>query len=181
MARVPYLDAEDLPETYRHLLDSPINVRRAIANSPGALEGFIPLAMYIRRESPLDPRLRELAIIQVGYLTGAVYEYVHHIEVGAKVGVTDDDVRAIARETAGETSDLPALDRAVLRAAREMTEDLTVGDETWALLESSLDRVHLVDLVMAIATYNSVVRILGTLKIDLEPGYDHYLEKFPLP
>jgi alkylhydroperoxidase family enzyme len=180
MARLPYLDADDLADDHRALLDSPINIRRIVANSPGALEGFIALAMYIRRKSPLDPRLRELAIIQVGYLTGSAYEYSHHVEVGAEFGVTDDDVRAIAREAAGEASDLPPLDRAVLRAAREMTADLTISDETWATLEGSLDKVQLVDLVMAIATYNSVVRILGALKVDLEPEYERYLERFPL-
>ena len=34
---------------------------------------------------------------------------------------------------------------------------------------------------MAIATYNGVVRVLGALEIDLEPGYESYLERFPLP
>ena len=181
MARLPYLDAADLAAEHRDLLDSPINIRRALAHSPGALQGFIALALYLRHESPLDPRLRELAIIQVGYVSGAAYEYGHHIEIGARVGVTDDDLRAIARETAGESSDLPPLDRAVLRAAREMTDGCAVSDETWSRLEAALDRTALVDLVMAIATYNGVVRVLGALEIDIEPGYESYLERFPLP
>ena len=108
MARLPYLDAADLAAEHRDLLDSPINLRRALAHSPGALQGFIALALYLRHDSPLDPRLRELAIIQVGYVSGAAYEYGHHIEIGARVGVTDDDLRAIARETARESSDPPA-------------------------------------------------------------------------
>ena len=78
-----------------------------------------------------------LAIIQVGYVSGAAYEYSHHIEIGARVGVTDDDLRAIARETAGESSDLPPLDRAVLCAAREMTDGCVVSDETWSRLEAA--------------------------------------------
>ena len=181
MARLPYLDAADLAAEHRDLLDSPINIRRALAHSPGALQGVIALALYLRHDSPLDPRLRELAIIQVGYVSGAAYEYGHHIEIGARVGVTDDDLRAIARETARESSDLPPLDRAVLRAAREMTDGHAISDETWSRLEAALDRTALVDLVMAIATYNGVVRILGALEIDIEPGYESYLERFPLP
>ena len=127
MARLPYLDAADLAAEHRDLLNSPINIRRALAHSPGALQGFIALAVYLRHESPLDPRLRELAIIQVGYVSGAAYEYGHHIEIGARVGVTDEDLRSIARETAGESSNLPPLDRAVLRAAREMTDGTTLS------------------------------------------------------
>ena len=181
MARLPYLDAADLAAEHRDLLDSPINIRRALAHSPGALQGFIALALYLRHESPLDPRLREFAIIQVGYVSGAAYESGHHIEIGARVGVTDDDLRSIARETAGESSNLPPLDRAVLRAAREMTDGHAISDETWTRLEAALDRTALVDLVMAIATYNGVVRVLGALEIDIEPGYESYLERFPLP
>jgi hypothetical protein len=35
--------------------------------------------------------------------------------------------------------------------------------------------------VIAIAFYNSTVRILASLKVDLEPEYRRYLEAFPLP
>ena len=34
---------------------------------------------------------------------------------------------------------------------------------------------------MVVAHYNAVIRILGALQIDLEPGYERYLEQFPLP
>ena len=34
---------------------------------------------------------------------------------------------------------------------------------------------------MTIAFYNAVVRVLATLQIDVEPGYEKFLEEFPLP
>jgi hypothetical protein len=37
------------------------------------------------------------------------------------------------------------------------------------------------ELIIAIATYNGVIRILNTLQIDVEDSYKPYLEKFPLP
>ena len=37
------------------------------------------------------------------------------------------------------------------------------------------------DLVITIAYYNAVVRLLATLKIDVEDDYLPYLEQFPLP
>ena len=37
------------------------------------------------------------------------------------------------------------------------------------------------DLERAIAFYNAVVRLLGTLQIDVEPEYQKYLEQHPLP
>jgi len=68
-----------------------------------------------------------------------------------------------------------------LRAAREMTADLAVSDATFAELKQSLDNERLTDLILTIAFYNAVVRILATLKIDVEDGYQKYLEEFPLP
>jgi len=78
-------------------------------------------------------------------------------------------------------SKLDPLSKTVLRAAREMTNDLAMSDATYAALEKALDREHLIDLTLVIAFYNAVVRLLATLQIDVEPEYQKYLEQHPLP
>jgi alkylhydroperoxidase family enzyme len=181
MARVPYLDQSDLPEQYKDLLARPIALNRAMANNPEASKAMSVLAMYIRHKSKLDPRLRELAILQVGYLAKSPYEYSHHVKLGREAGVSDDDIRAIGEETAGRLTKLDELSKTVLRAAREMTNDLAMSDATFAALEKALGREKLIDLMLAIGFYNSVVRILGTLQIDVESEYQHYLVEHPLP
>jgi alkylhydroperoxidase family enzyme len=181
MARVPYLNQSDLPPEHQELLARPIALNRAMANSPNASRAMSVLAMYIRHKSKLDARLRELAILQVGYLAKQPYEWSHHVKLGREFGVTDDDIRAIANETAGRPTKLDELSKAVLRAAREMTNDLAMSDATFATLEKALGREQVIDLTLAIAFYNSVVRILGTLQIDVEPEYQRYLEEHPLP
>jgi len=181
MARVPYLQQSDLPPEHRDLLARPIALNRAMANSPNASRAMSTLAMYIRHKSKLDPRLREMAILQVGYLTRQPYEYSHHVALGREAGVSDDDIRAINDETAGRPTRLDELSKTVLRAAREMTNDLAMSDTTFAALEKALGREQVIDLALAIAFYNGVVRLLGTLQIDVEPEYQHYLEEHPLP
>ena len=181
MARVPYLQQSDLPPEHQDILARPIALNRAMANSPNAAKAMTGLAMYIRHKSKLDPRLRELAILQVGYLAKSPYEYSHHVKIGRECGVTDDDIRAINEETAGRPTKLDALSKTVLRAAREMTADLAMSDETFATLEKALGREQVIDLALAIAFYNAVVRLLGTLQIDVEPDYQRYLEEHPLP
>ena len=181
MARVPYLTERDLAAENRDLLARDLNLYRALAHSPDSARQFMALGMHIRHRMLLDPRLREMAILQVGYLTRAPYEYAHHIEIGRAFGVTDADLRAIAAETAGDASGLPALDRAVLRAARELAAGTVLTDDTYAALARDLDHGRRVDLVMTIAFYCGVVRMLGALRIDVEPEYRHYLDDFPLP
>ncbi len=170
MARVPYVELKDS-----------INIRRALANSPMAAKKNSELAMYIRHESKLDARLRELAILQVGYSARCAYEYAHHVEIAREFGVSDDEIRAVADDTAGKPSTLDPVANLVLKAAREMTDGTAISDATFAGLKQHMTNEHLVDLVLAIAFYNATVRILDSLKVDVEPEYQHYLQEFPLP
>ncbi len=181
MARVPYLDKSTVPPEHHVLLGRNINLYRALVHSPEAARAFQGLGLFIRHKSRLDPRLRELAILQVGYITRAPYEWSHHIEIGRHFGVSDDDIRAVIAETEGRATRLEPLAKAVLRAAREMTQALAVSDATFAELRASLDAERVLDLVMTISFYNGVVRLLASLAIDVEPEYLKYLEEFPLP
>jgi len=181
MARVPYLDRENLAPEHQDLLKRNINLYRTLVHSPNALRRFSGLGQYIRFDSKLDPRLRELAILQVGYLTRSKYEYSHHIKIGRDFGVSDDDIRGMIAETDGRPSGLEPLTKSVLRAAREMTTDLAASDATFAELAAALSTEHLTDLVVTIGFYNAVVRILETMQIGVEDDYMQYLEQFPLP
>jgi alkylhydroperoxidase family enzyme len=181
MARLPYLDKSDLLPEHQDLLARNINLYRLLAHSPRAARSLNTLARFIRDGSRLDPRLRQLAILQVGYITRSRYEYSHHIRISREFEVSDDDIRAIAGETAGRSTTLDPLARAVTRAARDMTCNLAISDETFATLRQGLDDERLTDLIITIAYYNGLVRLMAALQIDVEPEYLAYLDEFPLP
>ncbi|MBI1398253.1 MAG: carboxymuconolactone decarboxylase family protein [Betaproteobacteria bacterium] len=181
MARLPYLDPADLAPENRDLLARNVNIYRAMTHSPDGTRSFLVLANYIRHHSRLDPRLREMAILQVGYATKSPYEYSHHIKIGHAFGVSDDDIRAIVAETEGRDTTLAPIEKAVLRAAREMVAGTELSDATFEALEAGLDKERIVDLLITISFYCGVVRFLGAVKIDVEDDYRQYLEAFPLP
>ncbi|HLY90069.1 MAG TPA: carboxymuconolactone decarboxylase family protein, partial [Acetobacteraceae bacterium] len=135
----------------------------------------------IRFRSKLDPRLRELAILQVGWLARSPYEWSHHVKLGLDFGVSEADIQALIDDTAGKPTALDALTSTVLRAAREMTLDGAMADGTFAKLQQALGNELIVDLTVTIGFYNAVVRLLATLQIDVEDDYMPYLKKFPLP
>jgi alkylhydroperoxidase family enzyme len=181
MARVPYLDKSDLAPEDQELLKRNITLHRALASSPNGLRAFGGLGQFIRYKSRLDPRLRELAILQVGYLARAPYEWSHHVKIGRDFGVSNDDIRALIDETEGKSSKLEPLAKLVLKAARETTSEGAISEATFAALAKDLDNERLVDLVITMSFYNAVVRLLGSLAIDVEPEYQPYLDEFPLP
>ena len=181
MARVPYLAKSDLAEADQDLLNRPISLFKALVNSPKAARAFSGVGGFIRYGSKLDPRLRELAILQVGWLARSPYEWSHHVKIGHDFGVTDDDIRALIDDTASKPTQLDAMAKTVLRAAREMTDDGAMSDATFATLQKALGNEQVVDLTLTIGFYNAVVRVLATLQIDVEDDYMPYLRQFPLP
>jgi alkylhydroperoxidase family enzyme len=180
MARLPYLDKSDLLPEHQDLLARNLNLYRVLAHSPRAARSLNTLARFIRDGSRLDPRLRELAILQVSYLTRSAWGYSHHIRIGREVGLSNEEIRAVVEETKGRPTELDLLAKTVLRAAREMTLDLVISDETFAALQQGLDNERLTDLVVTISFYNGLVRLLETMQVDVEEDYHLYLEDFPL-
>jgi AhpD family alkylhydroperoxidase len=179
MARVPYLRREDAApgaeavwqrvEAERKLPTG--NIFRALAHAPALLDAFLSYANALRDESELDPRLRELAILAVGHATGSEYEIAHHQSHATKAGVTR---RQLAEIADFENSDAfgPA-ELAVMRLARESTLQVDVSDQRWAEASAHLPAKQMVELCLTIAWYNSGVRIMGMLGIELEDSYRH--------
>ena len=181
MARLPYFDQEQLAPEHRDLLKRPINLTRLLVNSPGMAKAFGGIGNYIRHKSTLDPRLRELAILQVGWLERSEYEFTHHVRIGKEFGVTDEDIQGLMAETEGKPSKLEPPAKAILKGAREMTRDIGMSDATFAEIKKDLSNEHMTDLVLIIAYYCAVVRVLATMKIDNEPYYKEVLQQYPIP
>src|SRR6266849_2556842 len=80
--------------------------------------------------SQLDPKLRELALMTVGRLTEAEYEFVHHWNISLQVGVRREQLEHLADF---ESSSLfNEQECAVMRYAVEGTRDVKVSDATFA-------------------------------------------------
>lgn len=181
MARVPYLNEDDLPDDARSVLKRPINLHRALAHSVDGARAFGGIGTWIRYGAKLDPKLRELAILQVGWLAKSPYEWSHHVKIGKDFGLNDADIEAVKLESAGKVSDLPPLARNILKGAREAAADGAMSEATYAEIAADLDHERMVELVIVIAFYCGVVRLLASLGIDVEDSYQPHLDAHPLP
>lgn len=180
MARVPYLTPEDQDPENRELLDRPIDINRALANSPGALEANRFMGRWARYRSAVDPRLRELTIVAVGALTGNVYEYAHHVRLAKESGASSQDVDDVQRYFAGEGIELEPAARIALDAAYTLTVDGDLDDAQWNALEETLGRRAAIDLIVIVGYYNMVVRVLRGLDVRLEDDWSGELRAHPL-
>ena len=173
MARLSYLERDDLPELERGIFDDLLkqrgsigNIFRVVAHSPLLLRRMLYFSDGLRNRTKLDPRYRELAIMTVGRLTECEYEYVHHQAFAQRVGVRPEQVEKL---TNWETD--PAFneqERAVIRYATEVTEQVRVADDTFNALRDFLDDEQIVELTLNTGFYNMVVRFLLPMQVDLE-------------
>jgi alkylhydroperoxidase family enzyme len=172
MARLPYRERDELPEEYRYLYDNLSrgsgtvgNLFRLLAHSPRLMLQFMRMGNDLRTRTRLDPRLRELAILTVGRLTEATYEYHHHIAIGRNAGITDEQIQSLPvwqRHPA-----FSAQERAVIRYAEEVTGGVRASDDAFAGVRAFLDDEQIVELTLAIAYYNMVVRFLEPMQVEL--------------
>jgi alkylhydroperoxidase family enzyme len=175
-ARLPYVTRNDLPEADRDIFDQfvkergaePGHIHRVVANAPNLLRRFLGLANELRNGTQLDPKLRELALMTVGRLTNAEYEFTHHWNISLKVGIKREQLEHLADFATSPLFD--EHERAVMRYAAEATTNIKVADATFNALRGFLDNRRITELVMNVAFYNAVVRVLIPLGVELETG-----------
>jgi alkylhydroperoxidase family enzyme len=176
MARIQYVNRETIPEGRGDLYDrlvaergpNPENIFLALANAPELTEAILDMATALRRRTALPKVFRELAVVTVGVETGATYELEHHRNAALAAGIGREQLDRL-REF--ETADcFTEQERAVIRLAKEVTAGGPPSDATWEALDFLGERQRL-ELVLTIAWYNCVVRIILPLRIDIEPWF----------
>src|SRR5882724_941087 len=116
----------------------------AWARVPGILAAF---SAYSYRNAPLDPALRELAIIRTGYARQSQFVFSQHCKVGRKNGLPDEKIAAIPYWTVAEV--FSPLERAVLAYVDgQILEGGRVHDKIFEILKA-----HLSDEEILILTY----------------------------
>jgi alkylhydroperoxidase family enzyme len=150
---------------------APLSVFRVLLRHPrlaGALTGLLTTLLF---ESKLDPRLRELVIMRIGWATGSEYEWTQHWAVATRTGMEDVDIPTARDWRAAPDLDAPA--RAVLAATDETLETGTVSAATWTECEQHVGGPEeLLELVVAIGNRRLFSSLLRTLEIPLEDGVD---------
>ena len=167
MPRIPYPADEQLTERTRAQLAAlpPFNLARTLAAAPTLLEPFLALGGAILSRCELDARLRELAILRVARCTGAEYERIQHEQIARSIGISEGEIAAVA---AGEEEPFDDMARLVLRAAGEIAQDVRASDETLAALLEQLGPRRTTELVVTVAYYCAVARVLETAGVEVE-------------
>jgi len=174
MARVSYIDEKDHPELAELIgkvragrRGALINVYRLLLHSPGLAATWLELIGRARFATELDGRLREIAIIRVGYLNRTDYVVKQHVpELSAPEGLSPAECDALADWQ--QSPFFSAQERAVLAYADAMTRDVAVPDAVFEVLRPHFSERQIVELTVLIGIYNMHTRVFTALAIDPE-------------
>jgi alkylhydroperoxidase family enzyme len=168
MTRIPYPDPAKQSAAVRATLErAPINIMKMVSHaSEPVFAGFGQFSGAFYQPSDLDPMLREVAILRVGYLSKSAYEIFHHEGLGRQIGLTEAQIEAIR---AGKADPLlsPA-QAAVMAFADDIIVNVRAGDATLAAVREHLSDQALVDLILVIGLYMTVSRLLETTGVELD-------------
>jgi alkylhydroperoxidase family enzyme len=114
------------------------------------------------------PRERELAVLRVGWLCGAPYEWSSHVDIARKLGLERADFERITAGSAAEG--WTDHERAILRGVEELVERHMICDETWAALARSWDERQLIEFPALVGNYITIALIQNSLRIRLNKG-----------
>ena len=176
MARIPYVSRESIPDGRTDLYDrliaergpDPENIFLALANAPALTEAILGMATALRKQTSLSKVFRELAVVTVGIVANAPYEVDHHWNAALGAGVRREQLES--QHDFEETECFTAEERAVIRLAREVSLEGHVKDSTWDAA-AFLGPQQRLELLVTIAWYNCVVRILLPLQIEKESWF----------
>lgn len=137
---------------------TPPNIFRTLARH-GKL--FAPWLLFAGRLMPGGSLARpdtELVILRVAHLNRCRYEWDHHVRIGAKAGLSQEQIERVAEGPAAES--WSERHSALLQATDELHDDRFITDPTWARLSEFLSHTELIELCMLAGHYEMLA---GTL------------------
>ena len=148
-----------------------INLYRVLGNSPAMLRAWVEMAWPLRYKSTISRRIRELAILRVGYVTNAEYEWNHHKAMALANNITEQEIENVRSELDVIASSFSPIEAHSIFIADEITRTGTLSDQSRMLLKEFWLDSEIVELVLIVSFYNCVARVVEALKIPMESGW----------
>lgn len=148
-----------------------LNLDRMLLHSPAIAEGWSALMGPIRNAGRVSARHRELAICAVTFMNRADYESHRHAALLIAAGGSEAQVAALDSVGAActDTTLFDDAERAVLALALDSTRDVVVRPATMVALRTAFATPDAVlELMVIIAAYNMVSRVLVGLDVEIE-------------
>src|SRR5271155_6243569 len=92
------LSPEDQEMAEKNRIEGKIpNIFGTLVNHPKLARSWLRFAGYILSRQTLPARDREIAILRIGWLNQAEYEWAQHVRIGKSAGLSDAEIDRISK------------------------------------------------------------------------------------
>ncbi len=177
--RLPALPPEERTERQQQLLDEMsmvvVDGVRKPRQDKAALDilvrhaelykAHIEVAQKYLSDCEMSIRDRELAILRIGWLSQAPFEWGAHVIIARRNGVSAEEIEGVIE---GSSAALwSKRDRAIVRAMEELHFSSMIKDDTWADLQEFYNDKKLIELVILAGQYKTVAYYQNALRLPL--------------
>ena len=180
MTRVPFAQRDRMTPEGQQVWDEIESSRggvarnyAAILNNPQAARAFAALGGYARFETPLDPRVKTLAVLTAAREACGHYVWTVNQRAAREVGISDDVVTAIHEYRA--PAGLAPQDAAVVQFVLELLRQHRVSDATFEALRSQIGDAAIIDMIVVVSYYHGLAHLLQALDVELPEGVNSAL------
>jgi 4-carboxymuconolactone decarboxylase len=179
--RVPPLPESEWDDETKELLESlrrdghVYNIFATLARHPQLLKRWLVFGGHVLGKSTLPPREREIAILRMGWLCRAEYEWGHHVAIGKQAGLTDDDIKRIAEGP--DAVGLDPFEATLIRAVDELHANTFIGDSSWKSLAERYNTQQVLDFLFTAGQYKLVSMVLNSVGVQLEDGFEGFQDE----
>jgi 4-carboxymuconolactone decarboxylase len=126
------------------------------------------LGRVLRFSGQLPPRAREIAILIVATSERSDFEWAAHAAIGAHLGLSAEEIAALARADVVEFED--RIEGVVARAAHALVATGDLDDETYRASEAALGAAGLLELSTLIGFYRALALQMRMFRVPGPPG-----------
>jgi 4-carboxymuconolactone decarboxylase len=180
---MPPLDALDAAQkaAAQALIDGP---RKGVygpflplLRSPVLLDRVAKVGEYLRFESVLDARVRELATCVAARHVSNQFEWVMHAPLAVKAGVSPEAIEALRQ--GARPQPLAADEQDAVDFAQELLATHGVSDRTYALALSRWGEQGVVELTMLVGYFAMISWLMNVARTPAQPSATEGIDAFP--
>jgi 4-carboxymuconolactone decarboxylase len=141
-----------------------------ILRHPALAKAFFTFNNHVAKASSLSTRVRELLILRVSWLRRSEYEFIQHIVLGKRAGLSDADIERI--QFGPDAPGWDPVDAELIRGVDELIVEAKILDATWTRLAAHFSTTELMDIVFAVGCYEILAMAFNTFGPQLESGVE---------
>jgi alkylhydroperoxidase family enzyme len=146
------------------------NVLAVLMHNPRVVGPWLAFNSVLLNQPTLEPRHRELMILRVAWRTGSDYEWLQHVLLAKRLGISAAELEAVSR--GADAGIWTPFEADLLAATDQLLDRHCIDDATWNRLAERLDKRQLVELTFVVGAYACLAMAFNSFGLELDPDLD---------